>query len=82
MTEGKGHVWAVDEDGVCEYDMGYVCACGARQTVMAEGDTKLGWLAARDCRLALWPACGCGQGLTFGDMCPECFTKGRVPDTN
>lgn len=27
------------------------------------------------------PDCGCGQGLTFGNMCPECFTKGRPIDT-
>lgn len=36
----KNHAWTVDEDGVCEYDQGYLCDCGARKVVMAEGDTK------------------------------------------
>lgn len=39
MTQdSNGHTWTIDEDGVCEYDQGYVCACGARKVVMAEGD--------------------------------------------
>lgn len=36
----NGHTWSVDEDGVCEYDQGYLCPCGARKVEMAEGDTQ------------------------------------------
>jgi hypothetical protein len=49
--DSNGHTWAIDEDGVCEYDQGYLCPCGARKMVMAEGDTKADEKAGQPCRV-------------------------------
>jgi hypothetical protein len=53
VTDPNGHAWEVDEDGVCEYDQGYLCACGARKLVMAEGDTKHSAEARQPCPMPL-----------------------------
>jgi hypothetical protein len=63
--DSQGHTWVIDEDGVCEYDQGYLCPCGARKVTMAEGDEKLtpealapcplpGPAKAAPCRLTSW----------------------------
>jgi hypothetical protein len=62
------HLWTVDEDGVCEYNTGYVCACGARKLEMAEGDVQYCARGARPCLLAaIHTADIAGQSLAIGD---------------